>query len=194
MISSQLGTTELRDLLERSRGGDATALERLAESVYARLEQFARQMLRRFPVVGSHDETGDILNGAMLRFLKAMHDVAVRDSRHFYALAAEQIRRELLDLARRYRLRDQRAAAVNHPDVTADFSDADDLERWCAFHEAVTALPSDAREIFEPIFYHDVSQRELAEELGVHPKTVQRRYRAACVRLYESLGGRMPPT
>jgi RNA polymerase sigma factor (sigma-70 family) len=71
--------------------------------------------------------------------------------------------------------------------------DADDLERRCAFHEAVTALPDNEREVFEPIFYHDLSHRELAADLGVHAKTVQRRYRAACVRLYEVLGGQMPP-
>ena len=81
---------------------------------------------------------------------------------------------------------------MDKADVTGDFVDADDLDRWCAFHEAVTKLPDDEREIFEPIFYHDLSQRDLAEALGVHPKTVQRRYRSACVRLYERLGGALP--
>jgi len=28
--------------------------------------------------------------------------------------------------------------------------------------------------------------------MGVHLKTVQRRYRAACVRLYDRLGGKLP--
>ena len=193
MTSAEMGTTELRALLERSRAGDPGAREVLSQGVYRRLEQLARQMLRRFPTVRFHEETGDVLNGAMVRFLRALGEVPVRDSRHFYALAAEQIRRELLDLARRYRVRSGRSDLdANQADFTGDFVDADDLERWCAFHEAVTKLPTDERDVFDPIFYHDLSQRELAEQLSVHPKTVQRRYRSACVLLYERLGGQLP--
>ena len=66
------------------------------------------------------------------------------------------------------------------------------FDRWCAFHEAVANLPDDEGDVFAPIFYHDLPQRDLAETLGVHPKTVQRRYRSACVRLYERLGGKLP--
>ena len=75
--------------------------ERLARSVYDRLEQLTRQMLRRYPQVRQRHETGDVLNSAMIRFLRAIDDTAIRDTRHFHALAAEQLRRELIDLARR---------------------------------------------------------------------------------------------
>lgn len=193
MTGSQLGTTDLHDLLQRSRAGDAAARQTLAQSVYARLEQLARQMLRRFLAVRRREDTGDILNNAMLRFLNALEEATVHDSKHFYALAATQIRRELIDLARRYRTEQEKPAEPADPaQLTADWPQFDDLERWCAFHEAVQHLPDDERTVFEAIFYHDVSQRDLAEQLEVHPKTIQRRYRAACVRLYERLAGRLP--
>lgn len=192
MTPAELETNELRALLDRSRAGDRAAREALSQGVYRRLEQLARQMLRRFPNVRFHEESGDVLNAAMVRFLKALDEVAIRDARHFYALAAEQIRRELLDLARRYRVRDPVNRPLATADVTGDFVDAGDLERWCAFHDAVADLPEEEREVFAPVFYHDVPQRDLAEALGVHPKTVQRRYRAACLRLYERLGGQLP--
>jgi len=192
MTSAELGTTDLRALLDRSRAGDRSAREALSQSVYRRLEQLARQMLRRFPAVRFHEETGDVLNAAMIRFLKALDDVSIHDARHFYALAAEQIRRELLDLARRYRLRDAANLPLDNAAVTGDFVNPDDLDRWGAFHDAVTELPDHERDVFAPIFYHDLPQRDLAEAMGVHPKTVQRRYRAACVRLYERLGGKLP--
>jgi RNA polymerase sigma-70 factor (ECF subfamily) len=192
MTSAELSTTELRALLDRNQAGDRSAREELSQSVYRRLEQLARQMLRRFPSVRFHEETGDVLNAAMIRFLKALDDVSIQDARHFYALAAEQIRRELLDLARRYRVRDTVSQPLDQADVTGDFVDREDLERWCAFHDAVAGLPDEERDVFAPVFYHDLTQRDLAEALGVHPKTVQRRYRAACVRLYERLGGNVP--
>src|SRR5262249_8169699 len=71
MTSAELNTTELRALLDRSQAGDRSAREALSQSVYRRLEQLARQMLRRFPTVRFHEETGDVLNAAMIRFLKA---------------------------------------------------------------------------------------------------------------------------
>ncbi|MFL5343035.1 MAG: sigma-70 family RNA polymerase sigma factor [Gemmataceae bacterium] len=192
-MTPKLGTTDLRDLLERSRAGDRGARERLAQSVYDRLEKLARQMLRRYPRVRERHETGDILNSAMIRFLHAIDETAVRDTRHFYALAAEQLRRELIDLARRLRGAVGRAREIPPGEtMPADLPDPQELDSWCAFHTAVEGLPEDERAVFEPVFYHDLSQREVAEQLGVSAKTVQRRYRSACVMLYERLGGQVP--
>jgi hypothetical protein len=101
MTPADLGTTEIRLLLELSWTGDDAARKSLSQRVYFRLEQLARRMLRRFPAMRLHEEIGGALNAAMTHFLKALDEVVVRDLRHFYALAAEQIRRELLDLARR---------------------------------------------------------------------------------------------
>jgi RNA polymerase sigma-70 factor (ECF subfamily) len=190
MSSANLDTSDIHQLLERSRAGDATARDVLARAVMARLEQMARQMLRGYPQVRASTETGDVLSGAMMRFLRAVGDTAVRDSQHFYALATQQIRRELLDLARRVQGLDQPTADVLD---TAAADPTADLDSWCAFHEAVATLPDDERAVFEPVFYHDLPQRDLAEQLAVSAKTVQRRYRAACVRLYERLGGKLPP-
>src|SRR5437899_348180 len=135
MPTSNLGTTDLHELLQRSRTGDRPARERLAESVYRRLEQLARQMLRRYPQVRQRHETGDVLNNAMIRFLRALDETAVRDTQHFYALAAEQIRRELIDLARVAR-RVAGATRELTPGETppVDSLDRDDLDSWCAFH------------------------------------------------------------
>lgn len=193
MKDSQHGTTHLSDLLERSRAGDGAARDQLARSVYQRLEQLTRQMLRRYPKVRQTQETGDILNNAWIRFLKALDELPVRDSQHFYSLAATHIRRELIDVARRCKTKTGvPSTEMNLAEAPADLPTQDDLERWCAFHEAVAELPEDERAVFEPVFYHDLSQREVAQQLDVHAKTVQRRYRAACIRLYERLGGKLP--
>ncbi len=195
MTTSGLGTTEIQALLDRNRAGDREARELLAKSVYARLRQLAHQMLHRYPRVREQHETGDVLNSAMIRFLRAIDATPIRDTRHFYALAAEQIRRELIDLARKAQSTLNRAVELqpNHAPA-ADHAAQQHLEDWCAFHSAVDNLPDEERAVFEPVFYHDISQRELAEQLGVSAKTVQRRYRSACVRLYERLGAKLPKT
>jgi len=191
MTGSQIGTTELQDLLQRGRAGDRAARDRLAQSVYQRLEQLARQMLRRFPALRRREDTGDILHGALVRFVRALEVTSIRDTQHFYALAATQIRRELIDLARR--CRSEQAPEPGVRDLRNAAADTvEDLDRWCAFHEAVSQLPDDERAVFESVFYHDLSQSELADQVGVHPKTIQRRYRSACLQLYERLGGKLP--
>lgn len=194
MTNTQFGTSELRSLLARSQAGDASARERLALSVYHRLELLTRQMLRRYPQVRLRNQTGDVLNSAMIRFLRALTDTQVRDTQHFYALATQQIRRELIDLARRTQGLTNRTAELNPLETTpADPAPGpSDLDSWCAFHEAVSELPDDLRAVFEPVFYHDLAQVDLAEQMGVHPKTIQRRYRTACLQIYERLGGRVP--
>ena len=54
-------------------------------------------------MVKEREETGDVLNAAVIRLLRAMEAVSPETPRQFFALAALQIRRELIDLARKYR-------------------------------------------------------------------------------------------
>ncbi len=193
MTTSGLGTTEIQALLDRNRAGDRHARELLAKSVYDRLAQLAHQMLRRYPRVREQHETGDVLNNAMIRFLRAVDVTPIRDTSHFYALAAEQIRRELIDLARKAKSILNRTTELQPSQAPpADHPAQQNLDDWCAFHSAVDTLPDEERAVFEPVFYHDITQRELAEQLGVSAKTVQRRYRNACVHLYERLEAKLP--
>jgi RNA polymerase sigma-70 factor (ECF subfamily) len=70
--------------------------------VCGRLERLARKMLRRFPGVHRWAETGDVLQNALLRLLRALQEVRPESVRGFFGLVAEQMRRELLDLARHF--------------------------------------------------------------------------------------------
>jgi RNA polymerase sigma factor (sigma-70 family) len=56
----------------------------------------------------------------------------------------------------------------------------------------VEHLPEDEREVVGLIFYHGWTQAEAAELLGVDARTVRRRWRSACLRLSEELGGHLP--
>jgi RNA polymerase sigma-70 factor (ECF subfamily) len=195
---SSLHTTQLRRWVERIRAGDLAAREEMLRAVHARLERLARKMLRRFPTVGRWEESGDLLQNAVLRLLRALEEVEPTSVRNFFGLAAEQMRRELLDLARRYRSqringpshaadRERSDARVSSPDPPAAEEDPDDLEKWCAFHEAVERLPVERREVVDLIYYHGWTQAEVAEHLCMSKRTVQRHWSAALLKLHALL-------
>lgn len=201
MDSPSFHTGLLHGWLDRLQAGDLQARDELLRSVGARLERLARKMLHRFPTVRGWADSGDVVQNASLRLLRALEQTRPPSVRAFFGLAAEQMRRELLDLARQAsRARragmqpfaaagDSQTAAFEGPPVSDDF---DDLELWQRFHEAVQELPAEEREVMSLVYYHGWSQAQVAELFGVNERTVRRRWRAACVRLQERLGGRFP--
>ena len=96
-------TTEAGDLLGRLRAGDDSARERLIALAQGRFVSLARAMLRRHPHVRRWEQTDDLLQAALVRLHRSLAVVRPEDVRHFDNLAAAQIRRELIDLARRHR-------------------------------------------------------------------------------------------
>src|SRR6476646_8282920 len=102
-MDSDLQTASLHDLVERHRAGDRAALNALIRRTAERLERLARKMLGSFPAVRAREQTGDVLQSALIRLTRALGEVTPASVRDYYRLAAEQLRRELLDLARRHR-------------------------------------------------------------------------------------------
>src|SRR5262249_25947780 len=100
--AQSLNTAELCALIERVHAGDAAALDELLRRCAARLERMASKMLRRFPRVREHEQTGDVIQEAMTTFVTALRQLHFSSTRDFYGLAAEHVRRRLLDLARRF--------------------------------------------------------------------------------------------
>jgi DNA-directed RNA polymerase specialized sigma24 family protein len=57
------------------------------------------------------------------------------------------------------------------------------------FHCDVDALPDLQRLIFRRIWYDEATKSEIATELGISIRTVQRNYRLACETLMSTLSG-----
>jgi RNA polymerase sigma-70 factor (ECF subfamily) len=128
-----------------------------------------------------------------MRLYLALGEAAPESVRHFYNLAAMQIRRELLDLAKHHfgpeglgtrhdtdsGNKRQREPAVGDEPAT--------LDEWTEFHRQVEALPDDEREVFNLLWYEELGQDEAAAVLGLSPRTLRRRWKAAKVRLYDAL-------
>jgi RNA polymerase sigma-70 factor (ECF subfamily) len=196
-MSRVLHTASLHDMLDRFRSGETTALDELLLLSEVRLRLLVRRMLHAFPDVRAHEQSGDVLQNALIRLTRALREVRPPSTAAFFGLAAEQVRRELLDLARYYR----RRSGVSQPlpdgsspldPIDPNAPDPRDLDRWQALHEAVERLPGELREVFGLAFYHGWTQSEMARLLGVSDRQVRRLWRQACFRLNELLGGDLP--
>ena len=196
------GTPEFHQLLARIRTGDRAAQDALIRFCQDRLERLARRMLRGFPNVRRWADTADVMQNASMRLLRALEQLNVADTRGLFNLAATIIRRELLDLARHFN--GPEGYGANHasltpssgkplvPDKPDPASDPQKLERWSALHEAVEKLPVEEREVFGLVFYHGWTQGQVGALLNMDPRTVRRRWRAACAALHQALDGMLP--
>lgn len=186
MDDRSIETVQLHCWLEGLRAGDRTARDELLRAFCGQLEGLARKMLRRFPNVKRWADTGDVFQGALLRLLRSLEKVEPGSVREFLGLAALEMRRELLDLARRFH--GPRGIGANQDSIgdgvgSEPASGSDDLDRWQAFHEGVEGLPVEEREVVGLVFYHGMTQAEVALILNVSERTVRRWWEAALVKL-----------
>ena len=199
-------TTVIQGCIDRLRVGDESARAALLDCAADRLARLARKMLKGYPGVARWEQTDDVAQNALIRLDRALRAVAPPTARDFFRLAAAQVRRELIDLARHYQgprglgahhstragrgdSADGVAMAAESPDTTYDPSR---LAAWAEFHGAVAALGEADRELFDLLWYQGLTQAEAAAILGVTERTVNSRWLAARVRLGDSLGGQLP--
>ncbi len=184
--------------LARLAAGDHRAREDILEVCMARLHVIASRMLADFPVVRRWNDTGDILQGGLVRLHRALADVQPSTPRDLLALATTQMHRELIDLARKYA--GPRSHAAHHDtnsirgedrihqktDLAAD--ENPELDRWTAFHDVVEGLPPDEREVFRLVWYFGCEQQQVAEMLSCSTRTVKRHWQAARQAVATALG------
>jgi RNA polymerase sigma-70 factor (ECF subfamily) len=198
-------TLHLQHCLDRLQQGETAARDELVKTACERLSRLARKMLKADGRLRRWEETGDVFQNAMLRLCRALREVTPGSLREFFRLAALQIRRELIDLARHYygpgglaahhetlRPGDGRDARAPALDPSDSRDEPSKLALWTEFHERVGALPEDEREVFDLVCYQGLTHAEAAKLLDVSTKTVQRRWQAACLKLHEAMHGELP--
>jgi RNA polymerase sigma factor (sigma-70 family) len=182
---NDLSTTSLHELIVRFQAGDTSALDTLIRRTGERLDQFARRMLVRFPKVRAKEQTDDVLQSALIRLTRALRHETPKSVHDFFSLAAVQIRRELLDLARGHARRPTEPLAQDPPEPAEDSTE---LDRWTRLHEGVEQLPTALRDVFSYTFYHGWKQAEIAKVLGISDRQVRRLWVEACLRLKAAIG------
>jgi RNA polymerase sigma factor (TIGR02999 family) len=183
------GGAEVTQLLRGWRDGDGEALARLTAIVYDELHRRAHRYVKREPAA-QLIQTTDLVHDAFLRL--AGSQVDWQDRQHFFAVAAQTMRRVLVDLARA-RDTGKRGGKVPHVPIPTDlaFEGGNALD-LLALERALVALEDvDPRKVrvIELRFFGGLSVEETAGVLDVSAETVMRDWRLARSWLFRALNG-----
>jgi RNA polymerase sigma factor (sigma-70 family) len=197
-IENETTLVLLASLVDRLKGGDPTVRDEMIRISYRRLDAMVRRMLKRDDRIGGWEEPDDVLQNAAIRLWRALEQVTPSNVDEFLGLAATQIRRELLDLARHYfgpqgQGSNQVGSGLDggvdgtpgprFEGVETTY-DPTRLATWTEFHRAVEALPADERSLCEMLWYLGLPQEEVAKALKVDISTVKRRWRGVRLKLH----------
>jgi len=181
---------DVTQLLLQWGKGDASALNQLMPLVYDELRRLARRCLRR-ERQGHTMQTTTLVHEAYLRLIDAGR-VPWQDRAHFFAIAAQLMRRVLVDQARK---RQFQKRGGNFTRILLDEALVVSPERdpdLLALDEALAKLdqfaPRKCR-VVELRFFAGLSIREAADALDISTDIVKREWRTAKLWLLHELGG-----
>jgi len=184
--------SNITQLLIAWNGGDETAMQDLAPVVYRELHRLAaRFMANERP--GHLLQTTALVNEAYLRLVD-WKAVRWQNRAHFFGMAAQMMRRILVDFARTQH-RQKRGGAALHVSLS-ELTDAGDRRGtdFIAIDDALTTLatlePRLSR-VIELRFFGGLSLEETAEVLRVSVGTVRRDWNLARAWLSRELKSQM---
>ena len=179
---------EITDLLNAWSGGDEAALQQLSDHVYAELRLMARRHMRN-EHPGNTLQTTALVHEVYLR-LVGVTRVESQQRAQFFAMAAQMMRRILVDAAR---------ARASHkrgrPEVQVDFEEGAVMSpqpdrSMVALDDALAAFaqiaPRQAK-VVELRYFGGLKEEEIVEVLKVSPRTVRRDWEFARVWLAREL-------
>jgi RNA polymerase sigma factor (TIGR02999 family) len=184
---------EVTGLLIEVRAGKREALDRLLDVVYKELRKLAASYLRHERSDHTLQPTA-LVNEAFLRLVN-QHDVQWQNRAHFYGIAAQMMRRVLVDYARARRAekRDIGLERVTLDPAIADAAVASgrtvDLLDLDAALEKLEKLDPRLCKIVELRYLTGLTNKEVAEVLGISVATVDRERVLATAWLRRELAG-----
>lgn len=175
-------------MLDRVPQGEAKAAEELLPLVYEKLRKLAaHKMAQEAP--GHTLQPTALVHEVWLRLCKESRS-EWRNREQFYSVAAEAMRRVLVDRARRYRTRkhggELERVGLDAVELPTPPDDALVLE----VHEALDRLAAEDRakaEVVKLRFFVGLENAEIAALLGISEKTVQRYWAFAKAWLYRAI-------
>lgn len=181
-------TGEVTRLLRELRSGSKTAEARLLGLVYPELRKIARNLLRKERVGHSLQPT-ILVNEAYMQ-LAAQHDKDWQNRAHFYAIAAQLMRRFLVDQARQ-RNAGKREGRRHRVELTDEIALTDEgLDEILDIDDALRRLAEfDARrcQVVVLRFFGGMTESEIAAVLQVAERTVKRDWTVAKAWLHREL-------
>ncbi len=187
------GQGEITRLLAEWSSGSQAALDQLLPLVYDELRRLA-SIYMRGERPGHLLQTTALVNEAYLRLMDR-HQVDCQTRTQFFAVAAQVMRRVLVDYARtRDRAkRGEGVIAVALDDVVVLSDDRiDELIAINSALDSLTALDPRKGRVFELRYFGGLSVDEVAEALSISPVTVARDWRIAKVWLQREIAPQVP--
>jgi RNA polymerase sigma-70 factor, ECF subfamily len=189
------GAREITKWLDKWAQGDEKAGDRVAEVVYPELRQIAARFLNN-ERAGHTLEPNALVHELWMR-LMGSDPIAFHNRAHFWAVAAQTMRRILIDYARA-RVRDKRGghqqriglSAVEGLNLVTRGEQLLDLDH--ALTELAAADRRAAR-VVELRYFGGLQETEVAAALGVSLITVKRDWKVAHAWLVNRLNVKQPP-
>lgn len=182
--------TDITDLLDAAASGKPMAARDLLPLVYRSLREMAERRMQQ-ERVGHTLQATALVHEVYLR-LVGDRDLGWNSRAHFYAAAAEAMRRILIEHARRIGAKkrggDRRREIANVADLSHDDTIADALDMDAAI-TALTGHDPRAASVAQLRFYTGLSIDETAAALNIAPSTVDREWRYARAWLLRYMNG-----
>lgn len=181
---------QVTQLLCDWRSGDGTALEKLVPLIQPELQRLAHHyMSRERP--GHTLQTTALVNDAYLHLADNSHP-QWQNRAHFFAAAAQLMRRIMVDHARRRQALKRGGGAVMVALEEATVASESRATELLALDEALEKLAAFDRrkaDVVEMRYFGGLTMEEIAEVLKIHVNTATRDWSAARAWLFATLSG-----
>ena len=185
---------EVTRILSAIEQGRPRAAEELLPLVYDELRRLAAQKMAQEPAGHTLDATA-LVHEAYLRVVG--HDADgtrphFANRRHFFAAAAEAMRRILVDSARRRRSLKRGGDQVRQDLDELDLATPEPREDLLALDEALVKLAAtdkQAAEVVQLRYFAGFTLLDAAEILGISPRTAHRQWAYARAFLHREIAG-----
>jgi len=188
------GMSEITRMVQAMQAGDGRTAEELLPQVYEELRRLAAQKMAR-EAPGQTLQATALVHEAWLR-LGGGERPQWQNRAHFFAAAAEAMRRILVEAARRKK-RLRHGGGLERLEVeTVELPAPMPDDELLALDEALTQLAQinpEAAELVKLCFFVDLTQEQAAKELGVSVSTAERRWAYARAWLFRALRKGLPP-
>jgi RNA polymerase sigma factor (TIGR02999 family) len=182
--------TEITQVLGAIERGDPHAAEQLLPLVYCELRKLAARKL-------AHEQPGQTLDATGLvheAYLRLVGDAECQwDHRgHFFAAAAEAMRRILIDNARRKQSAKHGGDLTRRPLDEAQVARVEPINDVLALDEALTKLAAKDKvkaDLVQLRYYAGLTLDEAAHALGISPATADRYWAYARAWLHQEIAG-----
>jgi RNA polymerase sigma factor (TIGR02999 family) len=182
---------DVSQALSAIEAGDPHAAEKLLPLVYDELRRLAAERLARERPGQTLDATA-LVHEAYLRLVDAEQAQAWNSRRHFFAAAAEAMRRLLVDRARRKRSRKRGGDRARVGLDEANRAAAECPDEVLAVDEALAGLAAadaQAAELVKLRYFAGLSIPEAAEALQMSPRSADRLWAYARAWLRRAIAG-----